>query len=123
MTRKGILAGIPAVLLVLGMVLVGCDNGSTSDSGGGSSGMNIHVRHFAQTYQDEIISRVTIYEYDDSKAEGKEAIYQNAQGLSIKYGESWTNGSINKVGKYLVEVEIGEGSYKTCYAPFCLKFI
>jgi hypothetical protein len=80
------------------------------------TGHKVTVKHFAEAYQDEIISKVAIYEYDSTKSSDyyKGDLYQQAFP-DIEYGKNWSNGLISKIGKYVVEITVGANKYFSRY--------
>jgi len=111
MKNKMFFAGILSIALVFGMIVGSCKNSNEDDDITGK--VKVRVGHFASSYSNEVITKITIYEYDLNKPDNnnKGTIHQTVSGLNIKYGEYWEDGEITKTGQYIVEVVIGANAY------------
>ncbi|MDR0450401.1 MAG: hypothetical protein LBH26_03965 [Treponema sp.] len=70
------------------------------------AGYQVSVKHLAQLYETEVISRIIIYKYDAAKANNQGDAYKTYNNLTVKYTETWAEGKITDNGKYVVAVII-----------------
>jgi uncharacterized lipoprotein NlpE involved in copper resistance len=100
MKHKTLLTGILGIMLVFGMVLIGCDNGSTDDGGGSEYG-SITIKNNSNTY------KITYFEVTD--VDSNLATY--FENVSIEKGGSKSFGGIEPGDKLRVYIEDDDGYY------------
>jgi len=93
MKKKLVLAGIIGVLLVFGMVLVGCDNGTTDDNNTGSI-----------TITNQSDYDITFVEIDDATTPNNSDIVWDPDITITRRGGKKTY-TVDAPGKYIVIVE------------------
>lgn len=74
------------------------------------TGVKVRVGHFGIEYQDEVITKITISEYDELN--DRLTVYQNAAGLALGYGQYWEDGLITKTGGFIIKAIVGAGTWE-----------